>query len=119
MYCGLSKHCTGFVFFCLFVRQSNDNIKEGNKWILPMCEKVRQPKYVGHIFGGAGSKKYSNSTNYYDTPKYVEGPCQRYTDSSREQKSPTRYDDFMAGSSCPFEGSWKFLFRGLIRVTVI
>ena len=37
-------------------------------------------------------------------------PCQRNTDVFREQKSPTRYNDSVAGSHCPRGGNLNFLF---------
>ena len=67
---------------------------------------VKQPnklKYVAHVLGEVVPKNYRQQP-YYDMPKYVvhvmEGATSNtYTSytSSREQKSPTRYNDFIAG----------------------
>ena len=48
---------------------TNENIIEGNKWTLLLCETVRQPKYV--VRREPDHTNTYGSTNYYDTPKYV------------------------------------------------
>ena len=58
------------------------------------------PSRLGTYWEEPGQTKTDNSTNYYDTPKYVVDVLDRVKDiqtSSREQKLPTRYNDFMAG----------------------
>ena len=108
--------CSAFFFFCVGVA-TNDNIIVGNKWNLIWCETVTQPKYVVHISGRSRSDKYRQQ---HELLRHAQ-VCFRRIRRSRaediqtfswEQKSPTRYNDIIAGSSGHRGSSLKFAFRG-------
>ena len=71
--------------------------------------------------GRSRVKAIQTTTLYYDMSKYVVdilggAVFQDIQMSSREQISPKRYNDIIAGSSCRRGDSLIFLFRGSITV---
>ena len=77
------------------------------------------PKYVAHLLGVTVSKKYRHHKLQHGQVRCTRIKRSRVKDmnmSSREQTSPTPYNNIIAGSSCHRGDSLKFLFRGSITV---